>query len=66
MYIGFLWVCSWPVPLITFGVGAFDDAAWWAFSFVALSIHLLVEWWIYKAELDTFGLSGLKYNYKGA
>ena len=66
VYIGFLWVCSWPVPLITFGVGAFDDAAWWAFSFVALSIHLVVEWWIYKAELDTFGLSGLKHNYKGA
>ena len=66
VYLGFLWVCTWPVPLITFGAGAFDDAAWWSFPFLALSIHLLVEWWMYKAERDTLGLNGLKYNYKGA
>jgi len=66
VYLGFLWVCTWPVPLVTFGAGAFDDAAWWSFPFGALSLHLLVEWWIYKAERDMVGLAGLKYNYKGA
>lgn len=66
IYVGFLWVCTWPVPLITFGAGAFDDAAWWSFPFGALLVHLLVEWWIYKAERDTLGLNNLKYNYKGA
>lgn len=66
VYIGFLWVCTWPIPLITFGAGAFDDAAWWSFGFIALSIHLIVEWWIYKAERDTIGLNGMKYNYKSA
>lgn len=66
IYVGFLWVCSWPIPLITFGLGAFDDVLWWSFPMGALSIHLLIEWWMYKAELETLGLNGLKYNYKGA
>lgn len=65
-YIGFLWVCTWPIPLMTFGLGAFDDALWWAFPFFATSIHLLVEWWIYKADREALSLVGLKYNYKGA
>lgn len=66
VYLGFLWVCTWPAPLLTFGAGAFLDAAWWTFPFGALSIHLLIEWWIHKAERETIGLSNLKYNYKGA
>lgn len=66
VYLGFLWVCTWPVPLITFGAGAFDDAAWWSFPFGVLLLHLIIEWWMYKAEREMLGLSGLKYNYKGA
>lgn len=65
-YVGFLWVCTWPIPLMTFGLGAYDEALWWAFPFMAVSIHVLIEYWIYKADRDTLSLSGLKYNYKGA
>ncbi|WFC98066.1 hypothetical protein MYAM1_000788 [Malassezia yamatoensis] len=65
-YVGFLWVCTWPIPLMTFGLGAFDDALWWSFAFMGVTIHLLVEYWIYKADREAIGLSGLKYNYKGA
>ncbi|WFD29707.1 hypothetical protein MSPP1_000718 [Malassezia sp. CBS 17886] len=66
VYVGFLWVCSWPIPLLTFGMGAFSDAAWFAFPFFALTVHLLIEWWIYRADRDATGLAGMKYNYKGA
>ena len=66
VYVGFLWVCTWPAPLLTFGIGAFDDAAWWAIPSAVMTIHVLIEWWIYKAERDTIGLSGMKYAYKGA
>ena len=65
-YLCFLWVCTWPIPLITFGVGAFDDAAWWMMPFAAVSLHLLIEYWIFKAESETIGLTGMKYAYKGA
>ncbi|KAI3627473.1 hypothetical protein CBS14141_001474 [Malassezia furfur] len=65
-YMGFLWVCTWPIPLMTFGLGAFDDALWWAFPFMATTIHLLIEYWIYKADREALSLSGLRYNYKGA
>ncbi|PKI83128.1 hypothetical protein MVES_002881 [Malassezia vespertilionis] len=51
VYIGFLWICFWPIPLMTFGLGAFEDALWWAFPFFASTIHLVIEWWIYKADL---------------
>lgn len=66
VYIGFVWVCSWPIPLMTFGLGAFDDALWWSFPCAAFTIHVLIEWWIYKADRNTVGLQGLKYNYKTA
>lgn len=66
VYVGFLWVCTWPAPLLSFGAGAFDDALWWLFPFLALTVHVLIEYWMYKADTETLGLNNLKYNHKGA
>ena len=66
LYIGLLWVATWPVPLLTFGAGAFEDSLWWSFMFIATTIHVIVEYTIQNAERETLGLNGLKYSFKSA
>ena len=66
LYIGFLWFCTWPLPLLTFGVGSFDDSIWWAMLFLVASVHLITERTIAHAERETIGLNGLKYSFKSA
>lgn len=66
LYIGFLWLCTWPLPLLTFGVGSFDDSIWWSVLFLVASVHLITERTIAHADRETVGLNGLKYSFKSA
>lgn len=66
LYIALLWIVSWPVPLLTFGAGAFEDSFWWSITSFVLAIHVFAEYTIQKAERETVGLNGLKYTFKSA
>ncbi|WFD35686.1 hypothetical protein MCUN1_002547 [Malassezia cuniculi] len=66
LYLGFLWILTWPIPLLTFGSGAFEDSLWWSFMFFVMSIHVFAEHTIHKTERETVGLNGLKYAFKSA
>jgi hypothetical protein len=53
LYLMLVFVASWPLPLMTFGAGAFGAAAWWALTPLVLGLLLLIEceWWIASAKL---------------
>ncbi|CEH14776.1 hypothetical protein CBOM_02598 [Ceraceosorus bombacis] len=66
LYVFMIWLASWPLPLMTFGAGAFESSAWWALTPAVIGIVLAVEGIIYRAERDLKGLDGMRYGYKGA
>ncbi|KAN0063615.1 hypothetical protein ACQY0O_004065 [Thecaphora frezii] len=65
-YLWFLFVASWPMPMLIFGAGNFANSAWWALSSGVLGIYLAAETWIAKSEQEVLGLHGLKYDHKSA
>jgi len=66
LYLTVLFIASLPLPLMTFGTGSFTNAGWWAFATLALGCLTLAEWMILKSDRAATGLTGMKYNYKGA
>lgn len=66
LYLCLLAFASLPLPLMTFGAGSFVNAGWFALSSVVLVVVCICEHWIGKVERETRGLTGMKYNYKGA
>ncbi|EPQ26214.1 uncharacterized protein PFL1_06149 [Pseudozyma flocculosa PF-1] len=66
LYLWFLFIASWPMPMLIFGAGNFANAAWWSLSSAVLGIYLAAETWIAKTNRDILGLDALKYNHKSA
>lgn len=66
LYLCLLAFASMPVPLMTFGTGSFINAAWWAITPVVLVCVCVCEHIIAKVDREARGLTGMKYNYKGA
>ncbi len=66
MFLVLLCILSTPVPLISFGVGAFETAGWWALTTAVIALTAFVERSIWWSERTTTGLDGMRYNYKGA
>lgn len=66
VYLLVLTFASLPMPLMTFGAGAFTNAAWWSISTAALVLLCFVEWSIHKSERQLGGLARTRYDYKGA
>jgi len=66
LYLCMITFVSLPLPLMTFGAGSFVNSGWWAITSASLIVLVICEWMIHKFERETFGLTGLKYGYKGA
>ncbi|PWN52058.1 hypothetical protein IE53DRAFT_378448 [Violaceomyces palustris] len=66
LYLFIIWVASWPLPLMTFGAGAFVNSLWWLATSGVLGVLWASEYWIVKTETELVGLGGMKYNHKGA
>lgn len=66
LYLLILFIASLPLPLMVFGAGSFVNAGWWSFSTLALGCLVIAEYLILKSDRAATGLTGMKYNYKGA
>lgn len=66
LYLSCLLFVSLPVPLLTFGGGSFSSAGWWAITTAGLGVVVGAEAMMASVEKNAQGLSGMRYNYKGA
>lgn len=66
LYLWFIFLAAWPLPLLIFGAGSFSNAAWFALTPAVMSLMLVSETSIRRSENHLLGLDGLKYDHKSA